>query len=51
MLKSRVIVILPNKEVDLGVMQPGDQLLVRETRTPNGRDWIARLEPATANQP
>ena len=47
---KRVIVILPNKEVDLGVMQPGDQLLVRETRTANGRDWIARLEPAAGNQ-
>ena len=27
-------------------MQPGDQLLVRETRTQNGRDWVAFLEPA-----
>jgi hypothetical protein len=33
--------------VDLGVMRPGDQLLVRETRTPNGRDWLAFLEPAS----
>jgi hypothetical protein len=45
-VKDRVIVILPNKEVDLGVMRPGDQLLVRETRTSKGRDWIASLEPA-----
>jgi hypothetical protein len=48
-VKNRVIVILPNKEVDLGVMRPGDRLLVRETRTPNGRDWTASLEPATGN--
>jgi hypothetical protein len=45
-IKNRVIVILPNKEVDLGVMRPGDRLLVRETRSPNGRDWVAFLEPA-----
>jgi hypothetical protein len=45
-VKDRVIVILPNKEVDLGVMRPGDQLLVREMHTSNGRDWIASLEPA-----
>jgi hypothetical protein len=45
-VNNRLIVILPNKEVDLGVMQPGDQLLVRETRTQNGRDWVAFLEPA-----
>jgi hypothetical protein len=45
-VKNRVIVVLPNKEVDVGVMRPGDQLVVRETRTPNGRDWTAVLEPA-----
>jgi hypothetical protein len=45
-VKNRVIVILPNKEVDLGIMRPGDQLLVRETRILNGRDWTASLEPA-----
>ena len=50
-VKNRVIVILPNKEVDVGVMQPGDQFLVRETRTPNGRDWTAHLEPGLQNQP
>ncbi len=45
-VKNRMVIILPNKEVDLGVMRPGDQLVVRETPTPNGRDWIAYLEPA-----
>jgi hypothetical protein len=44
-VKNRVIVILPNKDLDLGMMQPGDQLLIRETRGPNGRDWNAVLEP------
>jgi hypothetical protein len=49
-VRNRVFVILPNKEVDLGVMRPGDRLLVREMHTPTGRDWIARLEPAPGNQ-
>jgi hypothetical protein len=45
-IKNRVIVILPNKDVDVGIMKPGDQLLVRETMGPNGRDWKAVLEPS-----
>jgi hypothetical protein len=37
-------VVLPNKEVDLGIMHPGDHLVVREILGPNGRDWIAFIE-------
>jgi len=37
-LRNRVIVIFPNKEVELGTMDPGDHLVVREVGGPNGRD-------------
>jgi hypothetical protein len=43
-VKNRVIVIFPNKEVDVGTMNPGDELVVREIWGPQGRDWIAFIE-------
>jgi hypothetical protein len=43
-IKNRVIVVLPNKEVDVGTMRPGDHLVVREISGPSGRDWIAFIE-------
>jgi hypothetical protein len=45
-IKNRVIVILPNKEVEVGTMNPGDHLVVREVGGPNGRDWKAFIEAA-----
>ena len=45
-IKNRVIAIFPNKEVEVGTMNPGDQLVVREVRGPNGRDWVAFIETA-----
>ena len=45
-IKDRVIVIFPNKEVDVGTMTPGDHLVVRDFVGPNGRDWIAFIETA-----
>ena len=45
-IKDRVIVIFPNKEVEVGTMNPGDHLVVREVGGPNGRDWIAFIEAA-----
>jgi hypothetical protein len=45
-IKNRVIVIFPNKEVEVGTMNPGDQLVIRETGGPNGRDWKAFIEAA-----
>jgi hypothetical protein len=45
-IKNRVIVIFPNKEVDVGTMNPGDHLVVREVGGPNGRDWKAFIEAA-----
>jgi hypothetical protein len=46
-IKNRVIVIFPNKEVDVGTMNPGDHLVVRELRGPRGRDWKAFIEIGT----
>lgn len=43
-IKNRVIVVLPNKEIDVGTINPGDHLVVREILGPNGRDWIAFIE-------
>ena len=43
-IKNRVIVIFPNKEVDVGTMNPGDHLVVRELVGPRGRDWKAFIE-------
>jgi hypothetical protein len=43
-IRNRVIVVLPNKEVDVGTMRPGDQLVVREIAGPSGRDWVAFIE-------
>jgi hypothetical protein len=45
-VKNRVIVIFPNKEVDVGTMNPGDELVVREVWGPQGRDWKAFIEIA-----
>lgn len=46
-IKNRVIVVLPNKEVDVGTMRPGDQLVVRElVGSRGGRDWVAFIEAA-----
>ncbi|HWJ17691.1 MAG TPA: hypothetical protein VNR65_03080 [Geobacterales bacterium] len=43
-IKNRVIVIFPNKEVDVGTMNPGDHLVVRELVGQRGRDWQAFIE-------
>ena len=43
-IKNRVIVVFPNKEVDVGTMNPGDHLVVRESAGPRGRDWNAFIE-------
>jgi len=45
-IKNRAIVILPNKEVELGEIKPGDQLITREIKGANGRDWLAYVEPS-----
>ena len=45
-IRNRVIAIFPNKEVDVGTMNPGDHLVVREVRGPDGRDWVAFIEAA-----
>ena len=46
-IKDRMIVIFPHKEVDVGTMNPGDQLVVREmVSTAGRRDWMAFIERA-----
>lgn len=43
-INNRVIVVFPNKEVDVGTIRPGDHLVVRELVGPHGRDWTAFVE-------
>ena len=43
-VKNRVFVIFPNKEVDVGTMNPGDELVVKNVWGPRGRDWMAFIE-------
>jgi hypothetical protein len=38
-------VVLPNKEIDLGRFGPTDHVIVREKKTPFGRDWDAFKVP------
>ena len=49
-VKSRVFVIFPNKEVDVGTMNPGDELVIREVWGPQGRDWRAFIEHSSETQ-
>lgn len=45
----RVIAVLPNKEVDLGICNPDDHIMTGEIYVPPGhtRDWGAYIKPAS----
>lgn len=46
-IKSRVVVLLPDKEVDLGIMHRGDHITVAARAARSGKkDWRAWLIPA-----
>jgi hypothetical protein len=45
-IRRRVIVILPDKDVDFGDVQLGDQIWVGAQDTPTGRSWNAVKIPA-----
>jgi hypothetical protein len=45
---KRAIVVLPNKDVDLGPLATGDFIMIAESRGPLGRDWRAYVEPAAS---
>jgi hypothetical protein len=49
-IKRRVIVILPNKDVDFGDLELGEQIWVGAQDTPAGRTWNAATIPATCRQ-
>jgi hypothetical protein len=46
-LKDKAIVVLPNKEVDLGVVAHEDIIMVAELDIPPPRDWRAFIKPAS----
>ncbi len=45
---DRAFLILPNKDVELGNVAKGDQVVVKEFHGPNGRDWHVSLKAANA---
>jgi Fe-S-cluster containining protein len=45
-INDRAVVVLPNKEIDLGSFRATDHVVVSETRGPLGRDWHAYVVPA-----
>jgi hypothetical protein len=45
-VKDRVTVVLPNKEIDLGEVEPEDHIMVGELDVPVGRDWNAYIRKA-----
>lgn len=50
-VKNRVIAVLPNKEVNLGVMERGDHIMVAAKKTPSGKEWRAFIVPAKEVSP
>jgi hypothetical protein len=50
-LKDRVTVILPDKEVELGVLEPSDQILVGIRQTAAGREFNAYKVPESEIPP
>jgi tryptophanyl-tRNA synthetase len=46
MASDRVTVVLPNKEIDLGEVEPADHIMVGELDVPVGRDWDAYIRKA-----
>jgi len=40
-VRDRVIVVLPNKEVDLGIVGADERIMVAEVDTQSGSDWRA----------
>lgn len=44
-IKNRAIVVLPNKEVDLGHFGPTDHVVIGEKQSFEGREWCAYVVP------
>jgi hypothetical protein len=45
-VEDRVTVVLPNKEIDLGEVEPEDHIMVGELDVAVGRDWDAYIRKA-----
>jgi hypothetical protein len=52
--KDRITIVLPNKEIDLGVVGAGSRIMVRETWRERGSlrelDWDAYIEKPVASR-
>lgn len=47
---SRVIAILPDRDIDLGEVEGGERVLVERTMTPSGPKHTARVVPAEGSR-
>ena len=43
---DRAIVMLPNRDIEVGTFTPGSHLVVTEVATPSGPDFNACIMPA-----
>jgi len=43
MERRRSIVILPDREVDMGILDAGDRIALEHVRTPSGLEWQPRV--------
>jgi hypothetical protein len=50
-IKRRAIVVLPDKEIDLGTIEPGEDVQLVSSMTPKGQTWNAIKSASKANVP
>jgi hypothetical protein len=43
MERRRSIVILPDREVDMGILDAGDRIALERVQTPSGLEWQPRV--------
>ena len=43
MERRRSIVLLPDREVDMGILAPGARIALESVKTPNGPQWQPRV--------
>jgi hypothetical protein len=44
---DRAVVMLPNRDIEVGTFTPGSELVVTEKATPSGPDFDARIMPSS----
>jgi hypothetical protein len=49
--KDRITIVLPNKDVDLGLVEAGSRIMVRELNLLSELDWETYIEQPGAAAP